>query len=139
MKQILLFPFIYLLFAAGYPSEPMIPDPSAVYCKFLGYEIAVRKDPQGNEYGVCIFPDGSECDTWAFFRGSCGKPFSYCSKKGCETLSIKEDKGSYEVTYCACGCLDSSGHKKIIPLMQFMEEHGDTLIKQKPDRFLKGK
>ncbi|MBN1260537.1 MAG: DUF333 domain-containing protein, partial [Anaerolineae bacterium] len=23
------------------------------------------------QYGVCIFPDGSECDEWAFFNGAC--------------------------------------------------------------------
>ncbi|MBU1866793.1 MAG: DUF333 domain-containing protein, partial [Actinobacteria bacterium] len=25
----------------------------------------------GGTYGVCVFPDGSECDEWAFFRGEC--------------------------------------------------------------------
>jgi hypothetical protein len=26
----------------------------------------------GNQNGICIFPDGSECDEWAYFRGECG-------------------------------------------------------------------
>lgn len=31
----------------------------------------MRTDENG-AYGVCVFPDGSECDEWAFFRGECG-------------------------------------------------------------------
>ena len=134
MKHLLLFPIIsfYFLFDLT-PVAPM-PNPASAYIAFLGYNEVIRKDLKGNEYGVCIFPDGSECGEWDFFRGICGKQYSYCSKKGCETYSINEDKGSYKVIYCACGCLDSLGNKNVIPLMQFMEQNGDTLIKSKPGR-----
>ena len=130
----MLLPIIFLAISSGSPSFPPMPDPAAVYCKFLGYGWEIRKDDKGNEHGVCIFPNGIECEEWSFFRGICGKEFSYCSKKGCETYSINEDKGSYRVTYCACGCLDSLGNKTTIPLMQFMEQNGDTLIKKQPGR-----
>lgn len=33
--------------------------------------VDMRQDDAGNTYGICIFPDGSECDEWAFFRGEC--------------------------------------------------------------------
>ena len=92
------------LFFGASTISPM-PNPSAVYCKFLGYDTEIRKDIQGNEYAVCIFPDGSECDTWSFYRGSCGQQFSYCSKKGYETKSITEVNDTYSITYCACACL----------------------------------
>ncbi|MCB1192861.1 MAG: DUF333 domain-containing protein [Leptospiraceae bacterium] len=29
------------------------------------------EDKPGGTYGFCVFPDGSECDEWQFFRGEC--------------------------------------------------------------------
>jgi hypothetical protein len=26
----------------------------------------------GSQNGICVFPDGSECDEWSYFRGDCG-------------------------------------------------------------------
>jgi putative hemolysin len=46
-------------------------NPAAVYCEGQGYTVALRTDENG-AYGVCIFPDGTECDEWAFYRGECG-------------------------------------------------------------------
>jgi putative hemolysin len=46
-------------------------NPASVYCHDQGYTLEIRKDAGGNEYGVCIFPDGSECEEWAFYRGTC--------------------------------------------------------------------
>ena len=31
----------------------------------------MREDAQGNQYGMCVFEDGSECDEWAYYRGEC--------------------------------------------------------------------
>ena len=134
MKHMLLFSIISFTFRLDPPTMPLMPDPAAAYAAFLGYRTVVRKNA-GGEYGVCIFPNGSECEEWQFFRGICGKEYSYCSRKGCETYSITEDKGGYKITYCACGCIDSAGIKKTIPLLKFMEQNGDTLIKSKPGRF----
>jgi len=138
MRHLFLFSILSFNLLFTVAPIPPIPNPASVYIGFLGYKEEIRKDLKGNEYGVCIFPDGSECDSWQFYRGICGKEYSYCSKKGCETYSINEDKGSYNVIYCSCGCLDSLGNKKVIPLMQFMEQNGDTLIKIKSGRFGKG-
>ena len=53
-------------------SEPGgLPNPASKYCVDQGYELEIRTDEAGNQYGVCIFPDGSECEEWAFFRGEC--------------------------------------------------------------------
>jgi putative hemolysin len=59
----------------GTPAQPtrettMLTDP-ATYCVEQGYRLETRKDAQGNEYDVCIFDDGSECEEWAYFRGEC--------------------------------------------------------------------
>jgi TolB protein len=49
-------------------------NPASVYCEEQGYTLEMRTDENG-AYGVCIFPDGSECEEWAFYRGEC-KPAS---------------------------------------------------------------
>ncbi len=48
-----------------------IPNPASVYCLKQGYRVDSRSDAQGNQYGVCIFPSGIECDEWAYFHGEC--------------------------------------------------------------------
>ena len=45
-------------------------NPASVYCQDQGYTLEMRTDENGT-YGACIFPDGSECEEWAFFRGEC--------------------------------------------------------------------
>jgi putative hemolysin len=46
-------------------------NPASVYCEEQGYTLEIRTDEQGSQYGFCVFPDGSECEEWAFFRGEC--------------------------------------------------------------------
>ncbi len=50
-------------------------NPASVYCKEQGYDLEIRTDKESNQYGVCIFLDGSECEEWAYYRGEC-KPKS---------------------------------------------------------------
>jgi len=52
-------------------SRAGLPNPAAVNCLDKGYRYETRTAADGGQYGVCIFPDGSECDAWAFFRGEC--------------------------------------------------------------------
>jgi dipeptidyl-peptidase-4 len=60
------------LAATPTPSESSIdlPNPASKYCVDQGYELEIRTD-DGGEAGYCIFPDGSECEEWAFYRGEC--------------------------------------------------------------------
>ena len=48
-----------------------LPNPASLNCTKKGGKLQIRKDSRGNEYGVCIFPDGRQCEEWAFFRGHC--------------------------------------------------------------------
>jgi putative hemolysin len=48
-----------------------LPNPASAYCEEQGYTLEMRTDEDGT-YGVCVFPDGSECEEWAFYRGECG-------------------------------------------------------------------
>ncbi len=53
------------------PSADM-PNPASVYCEEQGYIVEIRTAEDGSQTGYCIFPDGSECDEWAYFNGECG-------------------------------------------------------------------
>ena len=53
-------------------SGAQLPNPAAVHCQEQGYLYEIRTAADGGQSGVCIFPGGSECDEWAFYRGECG-------------------------------------------------------------------
>jgi putative hemolysin len=56
---------------AGTSSEAGIANPASIHCKEQSYTLEMRTDEDGGQFGVCIFPDGSECEEWAFYRGEC--------------------------------------------------------------------
>ena len=51
--------------------EAGMPNPASVFCEEKGYKLEIRTAADGSQQGFCIFPDGSECDEWAFYRGEC--------------------------------------------------------------------
>ncbi len=51
--------------------QPGIANPASVYCTERGYQLEIRNTANG-QTGYCVFPDKSECEEWAFFRGECG-------------------------------------------------------------------
>ena len=55
------------------PATPTasMPNPASVYCVENGGQLELRQDSAGGVAGICVFPDGSECDEWAYFRGEC--------------------------------------------------------------------
>ena len=77
--------FLYALFAPVSSSGPKptseategpgsagLPNPASAYCEEQGGKLEIRTASDGSQYGVCIFPDGSACDEWDFYRGECG-------------------------------------------------------------------
>lgn len=67
-----------------------LPNPASVYCEQQGYNLEIRNDPQGNQYGVCIDNCGNECEEWAFYRGECSFPlyhFWYIQGNKCLEVS----------------------------------------------------
>lgn len=102
MMKISKLAFLALALLAVPPSMG-IPNPSAVYCDALGYEIETRADPEtGGEVGCCVFPDGSTCELWSFYRGECGQNFTYCEQQGYRIENRVEDMGTFAVKYAAC-------------------------------------
>lgn len=59
--------------STGLPQADM-PNPASTYCVEQGFVSEIRTADDGSQTGYCIFPDDSECDEWAYFRGECG-PF----------------------------------------------------------------
>ena len=49
-----------------------MPNPASVYCEQNGNKLEIHTAEDGSQNGICVFPDGSNCDEWAYFRGECG-------------------------------------------------------------------
>jgi len=45
-----------------------IANPAAVWCTEQGHTYEIRTNPDGSEYGVCIFANGTEVDAWDYYR-----------------------------------------------------------------------
>ena len=58
--------------AATSTSPVNMPNPASVYCVQHGNKLEIHTAADGSQSGVCVFPDGSTCDEWAYFRGECG-------------------------------------------------------------------
>jgi putative hemolysin len=47
-------------------------NPASVFCEEQGFRLELLADATGGQSGICHFPDGSQGDEWAYFRGECG-------------------------------------------------------------------
>jgi len=97
--------------AASAEPQPDMPNPASKYCRDQGFQLELRTDASGTT-GYCVFPDGSECEEWAFYRGECGPADStftsppglpnpasaYCEEQG-YTLELRTDAGGV-TGYC---------------------------------------
>ena len=74
-----------------------IPNPASVYCTQNGNKFEIRTAADGGQSGVCVFPDGSTCDEWAYFRGECDSTAQESSVPGTTddaAASTGEDQAS---------------------------------------------
>ncbi|HXZ79404.1 MAG TPA: DUF333 domain-containing protein [Terriglobales bacterium] len=53
------------------PRNATLANPASVNCGKRGGKTVIRKKADGSEYGVCVFPNGAECEEWALLRGQC--------------------------------------------------------------------
>jgi putative hemolysin len=49
-----------------------MPNPASVNCTQNGNKLEIRTAADGSQSGICVFPNGSTCDEWAYYRGECG-------------------------------------------------------------------
>ena len=98
-------------------NTPNMPNPASVFCEENGGTIDIREDAAGGQVGICVFPDGSECDEWAYYRGECqpqsatvppesltppnmANPASiFCEENGGQ-VDIREDAAGGQVGIC---------------------------------------
>jgi putative hemolysin len=69
-----------------------MPNPASVYCEDNGNVLEIRTAADGSQSGVCIFPDGSTCDEWAYYRGECS-PASENNPTPATTLEATTEAG----------------------------------------------
>lgn len=50
-----------------------IANPASVHCEQQGGKLEIERAPDG-ERGICVLPDGTRCEEWAYMRGECPKP-----------------------------------------------------------------
>ena len=109
MKRIFIFTLILLALAACTANLTLevpvptatdmppatIPNPASVYCEQNGNTLEIRTADDGSQFGVCVFPDGSTCDEWAYFRGECGMKTQENPKLNQTTESTSNASGGY--------------------------------------------
>jgi hypothetical protein len=74
--------------------EPGLPNPASVYCQEQGGRLEIRQEPDGGgSYGVCIFPDGTECEEWALFNKKCEQGMYVQAEDGMGYVNIVQEAG----------------------------------------------
>ncbi|TAK13587.1 MAG: DUF333 domain-containing protein [Anaerolineae bacterium] len=93
-------PTLFVLFGIAFSSacgpatpaaETNLPNPASVFCEENGGRLEFRQDASGGTYGMCIFPDGSECEEWAYFREECAPGDSLASTAPAPTAEVAAD------------------------------------------------
>jgi putative hemolysin len=70
-----------------------LPNPASAYCEDYGGKLEIRTTADGSQQGACIFPDGSVCDEWAFYRRECG-PAGMSAEVSGATLALNAKAAS---------------------------------------------
>ena len=50
------------------PTSAGMANPASVNCGKISGTTDIKKNPDGSEYGMCTFPNGTSCEEWALFR-----------------------------------------------------------------------
>ena len=56
------------------PASAGMANPASVNCGKVGATSVIMNNPDGSQYGMCKFPNGTACEEWALFRGEGCKP-----------------------------------------------------------------
>lgn len=68
-------------------NQTAIANPASVKCVEDGGVNKILSSPQG-QYGLCLFPDSSVCEEWAYYRGECAK--GQCMRR-CDQIGTRSE------------------------------------------------
>ena len=71
------------------PATPQagLANPASVFCGEKGGKVNITTDASGGQIGVCVFPDGSQCEEWAFYQGKCAPGSSRATSASSSNLT----------------------------------------------------
>ncbi|MBD3164116.1 DUF333 domain-containing protein [Candidatus Woesearchaeota archaeon] len=108
-----------------------ISDPSAFYCKDMGYQYKIVTRADGSQMGICMLPNNTSCDSWKFYSGICGKEWSYCVKAGYDIKTVRGDNDLYSQIYGIC----LKHGIEIGPVSKLMDIEARITKEQRPEVF----
>ncbi len=92
-----------LAFAGNASAQgPSMPNPADSYCFDMGYDLQLLSRYDGAQYSICVFPDGTQCDTWEFFEGACGTEYSYCATRGYDMKVVTDGRNYFTKNFTVC-------------------------------------
>lgn len=60
-----------LLLLAGCTQVVQVGNPASRHCTELGGQVTITRQQDGAEVGLCLFPNGRQCEEWALYRKEC--------------------------------------------------------------------
>lgn len=81
--------------STGRPVEDArVANPAAIFCEDQGHALEIRTAAEGGQISVCLFPDGTECEAWAFYRGECGPGITTTEDPGQDPPGTAKEEGT---------------------------------------------
>jgi putative hemolysin len=71
-----------------------LPNPASVYCTQNENKLEIQTAADGSQNGICVFPDGSACDEWAYYRGECNPATQINPTPAITVEATREENGS---------------------------------------------
>lgn len=90
-------------------NQANLPNPASVYCEEQGYQLEIRTAADGSQSGYCLFPDGSECEEWAYYHGECvpaGSPTPQTDDVPEGWVRYQDDKTNLSFLYPSAGSVE---------------------------------
>jgi len=78
--------------ATAVPASPKagLANPASVFCAEKGGRVNITTDATGGQVGLCVFPDGSQCEEWAFYQGKCTPGSSLATATAARSANLTE-------------------------------------------------
>ncbi len=106
---------------------------AAKYCEAMDYTYTIEHSKHGDQVGVCVLPDDTKVDAWAFYKGKVAKRFSYCAKNGYRMINKSYKKNGYSVDVPICEKQRKDGSAEELTMVDIMAQEGKiTIQKERP-------